>query len=920
MSYSNDCSNASVMPNDDLDENSILDFYTKSNIFYIDKHSMVQPELNRVIAKLTNPKKFSYTTNITKIIRVLRDKEIVGNQQNLMQLAIDNISEDTVDVDYIKVGIKLSKSDQDKLLSKRSDLFGIQNIKTNPRKERLNISKVKIGDINYGFKSDGKSCFFSHKFLMCVDNDIYRYIHVYIADPAHPKNKGRKLAYNCVIEFIPTRVSNQQVSFMLYQFYSLLGPRRYEQLIRNAKLLELHTGTVMYGVSQLFAFLLTDNNKVKNGYCYPEEPELAAESTYAGKLSSDHSYGYDKTLKETKKFFERTLKGWGSTLEPVAKALSGIRQLFTEQVCSYRLESKRRFYKKFKKLTDMCSVKSGLRDIKLLKPCYLQELSDTELKRLINDKSLNPLSDICDQLFLRTNGKYLYLSFDTKLLDSAIKRRLSLLLGAIREPEKGLDEYPSVNDQALVSTVRKIIKPMIKASRNESDPVNKIVRSKKRAIYIEGCPGSGKTRLIVKRVRYLLSQGVEASQISVLAFTNEAAAEFKRRLKEKGLYDTRMFVGTFSGWCNQLLDATQKLDVLNRDAAVDELQSVIDKDCKMAKAFALDDIARRCFDVFSYMANYDTPILNNCIKKVAPDLVCYQNDILALHKAYIVHKKGKFRDFNDMLSMLRTRIAEEEFCSSILKKTKHLIIDEIQDTNIVQWNIIKGLYRKGINFFCVGDPAQSMYGFRGAKSGYLDKFSGLFANSKCFKLTDNHRSTEPLVELANVIREKINRNYSISFPVKDSETACRPRIKSCDYLKEAVSWLINDLQESHTTTSHLILCRYKNQCKRVEEALDEARILHGKKKAIQVYTYHKGKGLEAEHCYVLDPQFSKSKLSSYKEELCNAYVALTRAKESLTILACNSGSSVYGLDNKQGKRAGKSIFLDLPEELLEFVD
>ena len=108
-----------------------------------------------------------------------------------------------------------SKSDQDKLLSRSGNLFGVQNVKTNPRKERLDIIKVKIGDINYGFKSDGNNCFFTHKFLMCVDDDTYRYIHVYIADPAHPKNKGRKLAYNCVIEFIPTRVSLNSTLILL---------------------------------------------------------------------------------------------------------------------------------------------------------------------------------------------------------------------------------------------------------------------------------------------------------------------------------------------------------------------------------------------------------------------------------------------------------------------------------------------------------------------------------------------------------------------------------------------------------------------------------------------------------------------------------------------------------------------------------
>ncbi|QUN06359.1 UvrD-helicase domain-containing protein [Shewanella yunxiaonensis] len=920
MSDSNDCFNISVMSNDSLDKTNIIDFYAKSNIFSIDKHRLVQPEHNGVIAKLTNPKVFNYTTNITKIISVLRDKEIVGNQQSLMQSAIDNVSEDTVDVDYIRFGFKLSKSDQDKLLSKNGDLFGIQNIKTNPRKERLSVSAVKVGSINFGYKTDGNKPYFTHKFMMCVDNDSYRYINVYFADLSHAKNKGRKLTYNCLIEFIPTRVSNQQVSFMMYQFYSLLGPRRYEQLISNAKLLELHTGCVMYGVSQLFAFLLTDNNKVKKGQCYPKEAELAAETSYVGRRSSDHLIGYDKPLKETKLFFETALKGWGSTLERVAKKVSNVKQLFTQQACGYRLESRRRFIKKPKKLADLCSVKSSLRDVKLLKPCYLQELSDRELKALIKDKSIESLSAMCDQLFLRTQEKSLYLSFDTERLDRAIKNRLSLLLDAISEPEKGLDEQRPFNYQAAVKVARKILKRLVKASRKKGDPVDKISSARMRAIYVEGCPGSGKTRLIVERVRHLLSQNIKPNEICVLAFTNEAAAEFRRRLKKNKLYNKQMFIGTFSSWCNQLLNASEKYEVLDQDGVLKALQSIVATDCKIAKAYPPDEIARRCLDVFNCMANYETPDLNRCIKKVAPDLVVYESDILAIHRAYKAYKKGKYRDFNDMLAMIRAYSEKDEFCQRIVDQTKYLIIDEIQDTNIVQWNIIKNLYGKGIHLFCVGDPAQSMYGFRGAMSEYLDKFTKKFVNSKRFQLLDNYRSTEPLVELTNHIRISINRNYSISLPVKGSDTDNRPRLKSCDEFKYAIDWLVKDLLKRNQPLSQFILCRYNYQRKRVESALSKAKIVHGDGKAVQVHTYHKGKGLEAEHCYVLDPQFSKCKLSSYKEELCNAYVALTRAKDSLTILVCSSGSSVYGLDKKQGKRAGKSIFLDLPEELVELVD
>lgn len=419
-------------------------------------------------------------------------------------------------------------------------------------------------------------------------------------------------------------------------------------------------------------------------------------------------------------------------------------------------------------------------------------------------------------------------------------------------------------------------------------------------------------------MEHLLAQGTKESEITVLAFTNKAAEEFAERLKEAELDSEKMFVGTFSGWCNKLLNINDDQPILNVEAASKVIRTLIKPKSKIAQSYSSDDISRRCQAIFNHMANFDEPLLGRSIMKVAPDLAEFEDEIDALLTAYNRYKDGKCRDFNDLLVQLRQRLKESKFCKKVTSETKHLIIDEIQDTNRIQWDIIEMLYRHGIHFFCVGDPAQSMYGFRGAKHEYLDKFADTFKNHKRFQLTKNYRSTAPLVRLANQIRRKINPKYSISVAV-NTEEADLPRLKSCGKLQDAIKWLVDDIGQQLSGTQ-LILCRYNKQVETVEKALKNAHIKHGDDESIQVLTYHKGKGLEAEQCYVLDPQFGSSKLSSYKEELCNAYVALTRAERSLTILACGSGSSVYGLNEERSKRSGRSIFLELPENMLEIVD
>ncbi len=175
------------------------------------------------------------------------------------------------------------------------------------------------------------------------------------------------------------------------------------------------------------------------------------------------------------------------------------------------------------------------------------------------------------------------------------------------------------------------------------------------------------------------------------------------------------------------------------------------------------------------------------------------------------------------------------------------------------------------------------------------------------------------MELANYIRYEINRNNSISVPLKQSSEL--PRYKQFGSIKSATGFLIKDLKrlKLDDVESVLILCRYKAHVKTVQKALKklEDEVPELKNIHESCMTYHKSKGREARYCYVFDPTFSSYSLGTLKEELCNTYVAFTRAKSSLTILASQIGAAAYGTTNNQKTKT--SIFANIPNELIQFI-
>jgi DNA helicase-2/ATP-dependent DNA helicase PcrA len=909
----------------DFAGSEFLSLVYPSKIFNVQKHSeLLDIRHNSSISALTEPDYFRYDQITQRILQVIKDPEIAHYQDTLLKKAIRDISANRVDIDYLEIGLQLTLTDIYKLIgSPEQDVLHspITSVKITKRQARLQVNKDILGNKNRRFKKTDKRPFFTHKYRMVVDNDSYRYMDIYIADPAHERNK-RDLPYNCSIEFIPTRLTLDQISFMLYQLQSVLGSRRYVQLLGKAKLLRIDTGYVMHGLSQLFCFPLRTNSTVKVSACIPDN-KSAVETTYLGnhKDKRNHDIIYDKVLKEIKFFIKSVMRPLHCEFSQIAHNISNLDQLFSTNAASARIETRQYFPSGELSLSEIDQIDPSIHRIMFIRPKAIAALEDSQVLELICDKRLSTVRSVRSLFAKRYKykaKKYLH-KFDTEQVISEFLSKLEKMKAALYTPIKILEHKPLGNYQEHVVAAKNYLAPFVIEQRSKQDSVDDIVRSGSKCLYVEGSPGSGKTKVMVNRVKHLLETSTKP-KIVVLAFTNDAADEFRRRLVDEGLMRSGMFVGTFSAWCNQYLQQVKSFKIINQDRSYEAIESSKPEKSSLLKHFESRDIARYVSAVLSYSVNYDQKDIDKCVKKVNAFLEPFTPEIKLIIKRYQKWKEQESKlDFNDliekMLKLVKSIKANESVPDILIPD--HILLDEAQDTNHAQFDILKKFHSVGSSLFFVGDPAQSMYGFRGAVSFSYKMIKRYFGHADRFQLVENHRSLSPIVELANHIRYEINRNFSISVPlIPGSEL---PRYKQFDSIKSATSFLIKDLKKLKldNVESVLILCRYKVHVKTVQKALKKLEMEAPEFKKIHEFcmTYHKSKGREAKYCYVFDPTFSSYSLGTVKEELCNTYVAFTRAKSNLTILASQIGAAAYGTTDK--KTTKTSIFADIPVELVQ---
>ncbi len=270
--------------------------------------------------------------------------------------------------------------------------------------------------------------------------------------------------------------------------------------------------------------------------------------------------------------------------------------------------------------------------------------------------------------------------------------------------------------------------------------------------------GSGKTRVIVYRVSYLLENGTAPNQILLLTFTRKAAFEMKNRvqilLKDKNAGN--ITGGTFHSFASHVLKYYTNLlslpanftiiDTADAEDTVDFIRTQL-RYHESAKAFPKK---KRIFDIISSARNRNLSI-PEIIEKDYSGLEKYARDIELLYQGYIRYKQiSHLLDFDDLMEVLCDRLRDNKpFRQKLQQKYKYIMVDEFQDTNVVQKEIVDLLAEAHQNIMVVGDDSQSIYAFRGANYENILRFPETYPDCQVIKIEQNYRSTLPILNFSN---------------------------------------------------------------------------------------------------------------------------------------------------------------------------
>ncbi len=273
-------------------------------------------------------------------------------------------------------------------------------------------------------------------------------------------------------------------------------------------------------------------------------------------------------------------------------------------------------------------------------------------------------------------------------------------------------------------------------------------------IMVSAGAGSGKTRLLTYRIAYLITEcGVPAHKILAITFTNKAAGEMKDRISKVAPNGDLVTVCTFHSFCARMLRTYASFIPGYKENFTiysDTETSKIFKD--LFKKFEIDDESTKC----NYKHNLSTIKNDNMTVEEFAKIYSYQKDIDVFVKFYHAYqdelKKNNAMDFDDLLiNFYKLITTNQDILDSIQNRYSHFSVDEFQDTNKLQYDIVKTISAKTRNILIVGDEDQSIYGWRGANIDNIFQFQRDFPDVQIFKLEQNYRSTKKILERANMI-------------------------------------------------------------------------------------------------------------------------------------------------------------------------
>lgn len=321
--------------------------------------------------------------------------------------------------------------------------------------------------------------------------------------------------------------------------------------------------------------------------------------------------------------------------------------------------------------------------------------------------------------------------------------------------------------------------------------------------------GSGKTRVLTYKIAYLLKKGLAPSSILALTFTNKAAREMKKRIAEMvGERTARyLWMGTFHSVFSRILRAeaahigfSSHFTIYDSSDSGSLIKSII-------KEMKLDDKQYKPGMVHNRISAAKNNLITPTAYANSTDLL--KSDVSArvprIHEIYKLYtdrcKQADAMDFDDLL--LQTNLLFRDHPAILNKYCEHfqyILVDEYQDTNYSQYLIVKKLSEQHQRICVVGDDAQSIYSFRGANIDNILQFKNNYSSAQVFKLEQNYRSTQTIVNAANSL---IDKNAHQIRKKVFSEKSQGQKIK--------VLQVYSDIEEGQVVANHIADFKHLNE-------------------------------------------------------------------------------------------------------------
>lgn len=346
-------------------------------------------------------------------------------------------------------------------------------------------------------------------------------------------------------------------------------------------------------------------------------------------------------------------------------------------------------------------------------------------------------------------------------------------------------------------------------------------------------PGSGKTRVVTRRIGRLIESGVSPRNLLAITFTNKAADEMRRRV-ELAAPGARVWVSTFHRFCARLLrehaaavglqpnftilDAGDQRQAVRQIIRDEDLDPVIYSAEKVG--FRISGAKNDLLDAETYRRRFDEQIGDHWQAVVARVYPAYQQWLLRANAV----------DFDDLLLHAAMLLADNpELCRKLDERYRYVLVDEYQDTNRAQYQVVAALSQVHRNLCVTGDPDQSIYSWRGAQIENILRFERDYPETRVIRLEENFRSTQAIVRSADRLigynRQRKEKRLITSNAEGDpvSLLCFRDEAQEADGIAQRIQSLV---EGGRNWSDVAVFMRINALSRQLERALTRLRIPH----------------------------------------------------------------------------------------------